>query len=215
MFIAVITFIFAKIMIITRTKMAAKPTEIQRYLDLAGVIILVIDSNQQVRYINKQGCETLGLKEDDILGKNWFDSFLPVKIRNDIKTVYTKLMAGEIELAEYFDNVILTKAGHERIIGWHNTVLKSETGSIIGTLSWGEDVTDRRKTDKKREDRIQELENRVSELKSIRMNIPICAWNKEDVQEAIKKHYQQISIDGKCSECLHILKMASQVTKSG
>lgn len=193
--------------------MAANITDIQRFLDLAGVIILVLDSDQQVRYINKQGCETLEVEREDILGKNWFDNFLPVKIRDDIKMVYRKLMAGEIELTEYFDNVVLTKAGHERVIGWHNTVLKNETGTIIGTLSWGEDVTNRRKTDKKKEDRIQELENRVSELKSMRMNIPICSWNKEDVQEAIKQHYHQIAIDGKCSECLHMLKMASQVTK--
>lgn len=193
--------------------MAINIDEIQRFLDLAGVIILVIDSDQQVRFINKQGCETLGLKREDIHGKNWFDNFLPVKIRDDIKTVFRKLIAGEIELAEYFDNVVLTKAGHERIIGWHNTVLKTENGTIIGTLSWGEDVTDRRRTDKKSEDRIQELENRLCELKSIRMNIPICSWNKEDVQEAIKEHYHQISMDGKCSECLHILKMAPQVTK--
>jgi hypothetical protein len=43
------------------------------------------------------------------------------------------------------------------------------------------------------------------------MNMPICSWNKEDLQEAIKKHYHQISTDGKCSECLRVLKMASQV----
>ncbi len=193
--------------------MAANITEIQRLLDLAGVIILVIDSDQQVRYINAKGCEILGLEREDILGKNWFDNFLPAKIRDDIKTVYRKLMAGEIELTEYFDNIVLTKAGRERIIGWHNTVLKGKTGTIIGTLSWGEDITDRRRTDKKSADRIQELENRLSELKSIRMNLPICSWNKEDVQGAIKEHYHQISTDGKCSGCLHILKMASHITK--
>jgi PAS domain S-box-containing protein len=187
--------------------MSANTIEVQRFLDLAGVFIVVIGSDQKVIYINKQGCEILGHEREDILGKNWFDSFLPEKIRDDIKTVYSKLMAGEVELAEYFDNVILTKGGQERIIGWHNTVLKNEAGTIVGTLSWGVDITDRRRTDKKREDLIQELQNRVSELKSMKMKIPICSWNKGDMQEAIKKHYHQISIDGKCSECLHVLKM--------
>ena len=71
-------------------------------------------------------------------------------------------MDGEIELAEYFDNVVLTRTGQERIIGWHNTALKNDTGSIIGTLSLGEDITERRKMDSLREQRIQELQDKVT-----------------------------------------------------
>ncbi len=190
--------------------MAANTSEISRFLDLVGVIIVVIDSDQKVSYVNKKGCEILGYEKEDILGKNWFDNFLPEKIRKDLKTVFNKLMDGEIELAEYFDNVVLTKAGQERIIGWHNTVLKNDAGTIIGTLSLGEDITERRRTDEKI---IQELQDRVTELKSMKMKIPICSLDKEDLREAINKHYRHISIEGKCSECLHILKMASQIKK--
>jgi PAS domain S-box-containing protein len=191
--------------------MAANAPDISQLLDYVGVIIVVIDSDQKVSYINKQGCKLLGYEIEDILGKNWFDYFLPEKIRKDIKTVFNELMAGESELADYFDNVVLAKDGQERIIGWHNTVLKNEAGKIVGTLSWGEDITERKRNDKRREELIQELQDRITEIKSIKMNMPVCSWNKEDLQEAIKKHYHQISTDGKCSECLRVLKMASQV----
>ena len=97
--------------------MAEHISEIQQFLDLAGVVIVIIDSEQKVVYINRLGCRILGYEREDILGKNWFDNFLPEDIRNDIKTVYGKLMAGEIGLAAYFDNVVLTKAGQEKIIG--------------------------------------------------------------------------------------------------
>jgi len=190
--------------------MTSNTSDIEQYLDLIEVIIVVIDSRQNVIYINKQGCEILGRERGDIIGKNWFDNFLPEKISNDIKTVYSKLMAGEIELAKHFDNVVLTKAGQERIIGWHNTAIKDGTGAIIGTLSWGEDITERKRNDKIKDDLIQELQSRVSELKSMKMKIPMCSWNKEDVKDAIEKHYHQISIDGKCSECLHVLRMLSK-----
>jgi hypothetical protein len=123
------------------------------------------------------------------------------------------LIGGEIELAEYFDNVVPAKAGQERIIGWHNTILKNDAGTIIGTLSLGEDITERRRTDEKREVLIQELQDRVTELKSMKMKIPICSWNKENMREAIKKHYHHISKEGKCSECLHVLKSAPQMKK--
>jgi PAS domain S-box-containing protein len=185
--------------------------DIAHFLDLVRMIIVVIDSDQEVSYINKKGCEVLGHEKEDILGKNWFDNFLPEKIRNDIKTVYSKLMAGEIELAEYFDNAVLTKDGEERIIGWHNAILRSGSGVIVGTLSCGEDITGRRMTDKKSEELIQKLQEKVIELKSMKMKIPICSWNQEDLHEAMERHYRHIEADGKCSECVRILKMVSQI----
>ena len=193
--------------------MAPNTFEISQFLDHVGVIIVVIDSDQKVSYINKKGCDILGYEKEDILGKNWFDNFLPERIREDIKTVFSKLMDGEIELAEYFDNVVLAKDGQERIIEWRNTLLKNDSGTIVGTFSWGEDITERRRTDEKREVLIQELQDRVSELKSMKMKIPICSWNKENIKEAIKKHYHHISKEGKCSECLHVLKSPPQIRK--
>ena len=188
-------------------------TEISQLLDLVRLIIVVIDSEQKVSYINKKGCEILGYTKEDILGKNWFDNFLPEKLREDIKMVFSKLMSADIELAEYFDNVVLAKDGQEKIIGWHNALLKNDADKIIGTLSLGEDITDRRRTEEKREVLIRELQDRVSELKSMKMKIPICSWNKENLEEAIKKHYHHISREGKCSECLHVLKSAQQIKK--
>jgi PAS domain S-box-containing protein len=193
--------------------MSPDTIEISYLLDHVGVIIIVIDSDQKVSYINKKGCEILGHNKEDILGKNWFDNFLPENVRAEIKTVFRKLMSGEIELAEYFDNFVLTKAGHTRIIGWHNTILKNDTGTIIGTLSWGEDITVRSRNEKERQELIQDLQDRVSELKSMKLKLPICSWNKDDIKEAIKRHYHRISREGKCSERLNVLKMAPQVKK--
>jgi len=193
--------------------MTTNTTEISQFLDYLGVIIVVIDPEQKVSYINKKGCEILGYEKEDILGKNWFDNFLPEKIREDIKTVFDKLVRQEIELAEYFDNVVLAKDGRERIIGWHNLILKNDAGTIVGILSWGEDITQRRRDDEKRENLVQELADRVTELKSTKMNIPICSLEKKDLAEAMRKHYRLISTEGKCSECLQVLKMVSQIKK--
>jgi len=190
--------------------MAPNTFEISQFLDHVGVIIVVIDSDQKVSYINKKGCDILGYEKEDILGKNWFDNFLPERIREDIKTVFSKLMDGEIELAEYFDNVVLAKDGQERIIEWRNTLLKNDSGTIVGTFSWGEDITERRRAD---EEYIQKLQDRISELKSMKMKIPLCSLEKKDLKESMEKHYRRISMEGKCSECMDALRMASQIKK--
>jgi PAS domain S-box-containing protein len=106
----------------------------QKYLDMAAVILVAIDATQEVTLINRRGCEILGCREDEVIGKNWFDHFLPPQDRERVRSVFLRLMAGEMEPIEYFENSILTKNGEERIIAWHNTVLTDEEGKITATL---------------------------------------------------------------------------------
>ncbi len=119
----------------------------QEYLDLVGVIIVALDADQKVNLINKKGCEILGCKESEIVGKNWFENFVPERIRDTVTETFTKLMAGEIKAVEHFENPVLAKSGEERIIAWHNAVLKDEEGRITGTLSSGEDITERQQNE--------------------------------------------------------------------
>jgi len=56
-------------------------------------------------------------------------------------------MSEEEESVEYFENPVETRSGEERIIGWHNTIVRDEDGQIIGTLSSGEDITERKQTE--------------------------------------------------------------------
>lgn len=120
------------------------------YLDIAGVIFVALNVDGEVSLINKKGCEILGYDENEILGKNWFDNFLPKKNRQKVKDVFQQLMKGEIERAEHYDNPILNKNGAERMISWNNTVLKNEKGAIGGTFSSGEDITYRRQAEEQR-----------------------------------------------------------------
>jgi len=114
----------------------------QRYLDIAKVIIMVIDADQKVALINKRGCEILEYEENEIVGRNWFDNFLPARVKDEVKAVFEKLITEEP--IKYFENPVLTKSGGEKIVLWHNTLLKNDKGKIISTLSSGEDITERK-----------------------------------------------------------------------
>ncbi|MFH1699599.1 MAG: PAS domain S-box protein [Candidatus Zixiibacteriota bacterium] len=120
----------------------------QQYLDLAGVILLSIDTNQNITLINKKGCEVLGYdSEDELLGKNWFDCCLPAAIREQVKGVFNQLIADNLEPIEFYTNSVITKSGEERMIAWHNTLIRNESGEIIASLSSGEDITERVKAE--------------------------------------------------------------------
>lgn len=128
-------------------KLREERNKAQQYLNIAGVIIVAIDERGKVSLINKKGCDVLGYKENEIIGKNWFDLCVPEIDRKARKETFARVMAGEEEEAEDYENTILTQAGEERIIAWHNTSLIDETGRIIGTLSSGEDITLRKQTE--------------------------------------------------------------------
>jgi PAS domain S-box-containing protein len=115
----------------------------QQYLDVAGVILLALKSDRKVTLINSKGCEILGYSESEIIGKDWINNFLPKKIRKKVRNILDTLVDGETENIEYFENEILTKRGEERLIAWHNSVLKDDTGKITGVLSSGEDITEK------------------------------------------------------------------------
>ncbi|MFX1418603.1 MAG: PAS domain S-box protein [Promethearchaeota archaeon] len=118
--------------------------KIQLYLDLAGVIIIALNSEGEITMINKKGCDVLEYKEEELIGKNWFLTCLPDTMKNDVYEVFKRLMRGKIETTEFYENAVLTKSGKEKIIAWHNTLLYDDNRNIMGTLSSGEDITERK-----------------------------------------------------------------------
>jgi PAS domain S-box-containing protein len=116
----------------------------QQYLDIAGVILVAIDTDQRVSLINQKGCQVLGNTSDAIIGRNWFETFVPEEFRQKVFLEFKRLIAGEHKSDKYFENTVLTKSGEKRLIAWHNVLLRDRQGNITGTLSSGEDVTEQK-----------------------------------------------------------------------
>jgi PAS domain S-box-containing protein len=123
----------------------------QAYLDVAEVVILVLDREARVALINRRGCEILGLEAGDVLGRSWIDSFVPGSQRERARKEFEQLIRGEVtpDAKRAFENPILTSSGEERMVAWRNTVIRDRGGSIEATLSSGEDVTERRNVERK------------------------------------------------------------------
>ncbi|MFX0073184.1 MAG: ATP-binding protein [Candidatus Hermodarchaeota archaeon] len=121
----------------------------EKYLDLAGVIIVALDTDGTITLMNKKGYEVLGYEKDELIGKNWIETCVPSYLRIEVFEVFKELMSGEIDPVEYYENPILTKSNKIKIITWHNTLLYDDDKRIIGTLSSGEDSTrlDKMKSD--------------------------------------------------------------------
>jgi len=132
----------------------------EEYLNIIGSIVVVLDANGKIVLLNKKGYEVLGYEQEELVEKDWFETCLPRKCRERVRRRFKKAVDEAVVPFEHHENPILTKLGEERLVSWHNTLLKDEKGKIIGTLSSGEDVTERRQY----EQMLQESEARFGRM---------------------------------------------------
>jgi PAS domain S-box-containing protein len=116
----------------------------QRYLDVANVIILALDTDARITLINQRGCDLLGYTEGQLLGRDWFECCIDAAERDVVRQMFEDgVQSGALE--EYFENPVLTAGGEKRFIAWHNTLLRDKNGKATGILSSGSDITEKRK----------------------------------------------------------------------
>lgn len=125
----------------------------QRYLDVAGVMFVALDREGKISLVNQRACEILGYRQEALLRADWFDTCLPARQRTEIRQIFADIMGGRLGTHERVENVVLCRDGQERLIAWHNTMLRDDSGAIQGTLSSGEDITERRRIQRLLQDR--------------------------------------------------------------
>lgn len=115
--------------------------KLQQYLDVAGVIVLIFDTNNNVLLINKKGRELLGVESAEIIGKNWITGFVTRKDQNKTKGLLAFLLGGTA-LSNTLENVIISKDTTEKNIVWHFSALSNEHGITDSMLATGVDITE-------------------------------------------------------------------------
>lgn len=164
----------------------------QKYLDIVGVMLVVVGASQNVSLINRRGLEILKAKSaNEILGKNWFDHFIGKEHRDGIKEVFNRLIEGH-ETADWheMENEIITLDGERRLISWRNTMLRDSTGKVTGILSSGEDITEKQRIN----DEIKETQARLLKAQEL---AHIGAWTRSFATDEVIWSPQVFKIFGR------------------
>ncbi len=127
---------------ISESELREQHETLQRYLDIAGAAIVVLDKFGKVTFTNRKATEMLGYSESEFMGLDWFETIIPPRVRPEMWSVFQTIIAGEVETIEYYNNPVLTKRGVERIVSWRDTFLSDKDGNVIGVLSSGIDITE-------------------------------------------------------------------------
>lgn len=137
-----------------------KSATAQQYLDNTGTVMVALDRSGVITMINERGALTLGWTVDELVGKDWFETCLSHELREEVRGVFRRIVNGELEPVEYYENPAQRRNGSEVSIAWHNALLYDENGDIIGVLSSGLDITERMASERA----LLESENRYSAL---------------------------------------------------
>ena len=114
----------------------------QGYLDIANVMLGVLDSDDRIRLLNRRGCELLGYEEKEILGRKWFDTVVPPEEAETRKSLAWFNLNDKRDYYDAPESRIVLKDGSERYISFHISALRGASGELTGCLFSGEDVTE-------------------------------------------------------------------------
>jgi PAS domain S-box-containing protein len=121
----------------------AEKERAKEYLAIAHVMMVALDADGRVTLVNRFACEALGCREDELIGRSWVDTCIPESLRDEVRGFYRRLMSGAAEPAEYRETPVVCCSGAERLVAWKTVVLRDASGAPSGTLSSGEDITER------------------------------------------------------------------------
>jgi len=93
--------------------------------------MVVLDSKATIIEFEKYS-EILGYKEEELIGKNWFDVFIEADNMVEILDVfYTLFSTGDIQAIESYVNDIRTKDGKHLLMDFENTMFKNSDGELL------------------------------------------------------------------------------------
>jgi PAS domain S-box-containing protein len=132
-----------------------------KVLEAAPVVILLLDAQGAIQYVNRFFERLTGYRLDEIRGKDWFDTFLPRRDRERIRALFMRSLGGTSGRGNV--NPIVTRAGEERDIEWNDEVLRGTEAHATCLLVIGHDVTER----KTAQDALRTNEQRLAEANRI------------------------------------------------
>ena len=130
------------------TALVAERDRARRYLDMAGAMMVALDRDGRVTLVNRKVTAVLGYAEHELIGADWIETVIPEADRAADRAAFTRIVAGEIERFEEYENTILTRTGEPRTIAWRVAVDLDAEGRVVATLGAGEDVTERRRAER-------------------------------------------------------------------
>jgi PAS domain S-box-containing protein len=153
----------AEALIFEHEALQKEKDKILQYLDLAPVVFLLLDADNNVLIVNKKGCDLSGYKPTDIIGTSWFDGFICDVDSHSFEKNTDGTNNEPTIYPQHFQCKLKSRSNEDIIMSWSNTVLRDDKGAFLGTIMVGEDITEQKKIEQQKHLYTQNLETIVKE----------------------------------------------------
>ncbi len=131
----------------TEMRLAESERRFRQVLESVSMIAIQLDTEGNLVFCNDYFLEVAGYRREEVLGKNWFATFLPEDIVPDVRKVFNDVM-NDIPEARRHTNEITIHDGRRRLIEWNGVLTYDEHGEPDGVTSIGIDITEEREAKK-------------------------------------------------------------------
>jgi PAS domain S-box-containing protein len=114
----------------------------ERYLQTAGVVMLVLDSNYCIELANARAAQIIGLPVEQLIGMNYVEHFTKPADQQRLRNYLGRIFSGRAPSNTDVEGVLLTHHGIERSMAWHNVCVLDAQQQVQSLLCSGEDVTE-------------------------------------------------------------------------
>ncbi|MEA3291682.1 MAG: PAS domain S-box protein, partial [Pseudomonadota bacterium] len=115
-----------------------------------------LDAEGKINFCNHTMLELCGRRGEALLGRDWFELCIPEAERPAARAHFQQLLQATRPLLDHEEH-IRSRLGEERLVGWHDTLMRDADGKAIGITRIGDDITEARKS----EDDIRKLSSAV------------------------------------------------------
>jgi len=116
---------------------------IREWMNSVRLAAITLNPQGMVGFCNDYFLEITGYHRDEVVGRNWFDEFIPADAGVAPRDIFLQAMlTGHVP--ERYEHTVRTRGGGTRLIAWNNALLRDALGQISAIASIGEDVTERK-----------------------------------------------------------------------
>jgi len=200
---------------LTETKLAEKALREseRKYQDLydnaPDMSVSVDAKTATIHQCNQTTAEILGYAKEEIIGRPIFDLYTADSaVRAKTEVLPTFLKTGTINAEEL---QLQRKDGSIMDVSLNVSAVRDENGNILQSRSVWRDITRRKQAEAEREKLIENLQDALKEIRTLRGILPICSFCKKVRDD--KGHWEQLDIyilkyseanisHGVCPDCI-------------
>jgi PAS domain S-box-containing protein len=132
-------------------------------LEDVSLLSVILNDQGMIEMVNDYLLTATGYVRNEIIGRSWFDQFVPEEFREELRSVYLRGLKNGDTPGPFEMNVV-TKTGDLLFVRWTNITMYDSEKRIIGITSLGEDITEQRKVQNELQDREEQFRTLITSM---------------------------------------------------